>query len=593
MMTLTKPTTIELTVFCPFNGIGIGALGFLDALPSLGNLQGKWRCLGGIDIDARANANASRLVGVPFTTLDLMSREQYIAYHDKQPPAEWREATPADVFQAAGCESPDALFLSPPCQGYSALLPEKSSKLAKYQALNELALRGVWLSLEAFKDDLPSFCILENVPRISTRGRHFLDLLTQLLQAYGYAVSEASHDCGEIGHLAQSRKRFLLVARNRAKVPDFLYQPPCRPLRAVGDVLGKLPVPVPGTVGLHRLPELAWKTWVRLACVTAGADWRSLNRLRVVDGHLADFGLLPERPYFRGGLGVQSWDEAAGTMTGRSGNPACGVFAVADPRFAGGTNEYSQYGVNRWEDSTGAMIAVKSPGQGTFSVADPRPGGGCYRMVRLDAPEAAAPLADPRFPWGENAHESKFKVGRWDEHAGTVICTTKGPGSGALSIADPRPGLTALETGRYLTAGHYGVVPWSDHSKAITGSGGHDNGANNVADPRLPAAGDKLGCIIIASDNTWHRPFTTLEVAALQSMFDPEAYADFELHGRGEQELRTWIGNAVPRAAAKAVAEQFGEALLLARTGQTKILSATPVWVQPMIAAMMCGQTAN
>ena len=32
---------------------------------------------------------------------------------------------------------------------------------------------------------------------------------------------------------------------------------------------------------MHRLPALHWKTWVRLAFVEAGSDWRSLNRLRV------------------------------------------------------------------------------------------------------------------------------------------------------------------------------------------------------------------------------------------------------------------------------------------------------------------------
>ena len=62
----------------------------------------------------------------------------------------------------------------------------------------------------------------------------------ELLNAYGYAVAETMHDCGELGGLAQSRKRFLLVARNVAKVPPFLYVPPTRPLRA--EHAGKPPV---------------------------------------------------------------------------------------------------------------------------------------------------------------------------------------------------------------------------------------------------------------------------------------------------------------------------------------------------------------
>jgi site-specific DNA-cytosine methylase len=68
----------------------------------------------------------------------------------------------------------------------------------------------------------------ENVPRIATRGRAVLDQMIRLLEAYGYAVVETTHDCGELGGLGQSRKRFLLVARHREKVPPFLYEPPKR-----------------------------------------------------------------------------------------------------------------------------------------------------------------------------------------------------------------------------------------------------------------------------------------------------------------------------------------------------------------------------
>src|SRR3546814_3784118 len=66
---------------------------------------------------------------------------------------------------------------------------------------------------------------LENVPRIRSRGRKFLDQIIALLRGYGYSVNEDTHDCGVIGGLAQSRKRFLLIARHSAKVPPFVYQP--------------------------------------------------------------------------------------------------------------------------------------------------------------------------------------------------------------------------------------------------------------------------------------------------------------------------------------------------------------------------------
>jgi hypothetical protein len=42
---------------------------------------------------------------------------------------------------------------------------------------------------------------------------------------------------------------------------------------------------------MHRMPALHWNTWLRLAFVRAGADWRSLNDLRVDNGALLDFGI--------------------------------------------------------------------------------------------------------------------------------------------------------------------------------------------------------------------------------------------------------------------------------------------------------------
>ncbi|PTC36857.1 C-5 cytosine-specific DNA methylase [Pseudomonas paraeruginosa] len=89
-------------------------------------------------------------------------------------------------------------------------------------------------------------------------------------------MAETTHDCGELGGLAQSRKRFLLVARYVEKVPPFLYKPEKKSLRAVGDILGRMPLPgdIEAAGPMHRVPALQWKTWVRLALVRAGSDWR-------------------------------------------------------------------------------------------------------------------------------------------------------------------------------------------------------------------------------------------------------------------------------------------------------------------------------
>lgn len=79
----------------------------------------------------------------------------------------------------------------------------------------------------------------------------------------------------------------------------------------------------------------------------------------------------------------------------------------------------------------------------------------------------------------------------------------------------------------------------------------------------------------------------TLELAALQSLIDPEdTWVPWQLQGENDQDWRERIGNAVPSAAATAIAEVMGETLLLAKAGETFQLSARPVWVRPVVMAL-------
>lgn len=582
-------------------GLGGGAKGFNASKPVVGNVQAEWQCLGGIDVDPAGLRDFERLSGVPGTLMDLFTRDQYTRFHGKEPPAGWTEATAEDVRRAAQNEDPDAVFISSPCKGASGLLSEAKSLTPKYQALNELTLRCVWLMCEAWSHNPVPLIVFENVPRLATRGRHLLDQIGALLAHYGYAVAETTHDCGELGGLAQSRKRFLLVARHIEKVPAFLYEPHKRSLRSVGDVLGRMPlagdVEVAGP--MHRVPALQWKTWVRLALVEAGSDWRSLNKLAIEDGRLRDYVIVPE--YRAGYLGVHGWDENYGTIAGRN-SPTNGAFSVADPRAPAGAPQYQQYGVRRWDETSGAVIGVKSPGQGTFSVADPRSptkGFGKYHVVSWNRPsgtviagsttgQGAFALQDPRYlNWHPGASSRKLHVGKWDSPTG-VVTGSQQVASGALSIADPRPGMQRGKGDHYLTGGHYGVVPWEGHAGAVSASARQDNGRWSVADPRMPEPSDRLTCIIRALDGTWHRPFTTLELAALQSLVDPEE--QLELDGLSDQAWRERIGNAVPPAAAQAIADVMGTTLLLAEAGETFMLNSMPVWVQPVAVALSVSQ---
>ncbi|MGU2444385.1 DNA cytosine methyltransferase [Burkholderia cenocepacia] len=577
-------------------GLGGGAKGFTKATSRVGNMTATWRCIGGIDNDPAAARDFEMLVGTPCTVMDLFTREQYTAFHGTEPPAGWREATGEDVRRAAGYEHPHCVFISSPCKGASGLLSETLSRTPKYQALNELTLRCVWLMCEAWKDDPVELIVFENVPRLATRGRHLLDQIGQILRHYGYAVNETTHDCGVIAGLAQSRKRFLLVARHMAKVPAFLYEPPVKRLQGVGTLLGRMPLPGDvGTAGpMHRVPSLQWKTWVRLAFVEAGSDWRSLNRLAIENGQLRDYLIVPER---RGGhLGVLDWNDPAGTVAGES-LPTNGAFSVADPRFAQSAkwNDGHAYGVLPWDDHCGTIAGQQTPGQGYYTVADPRHTGpekhnNEFRIVPWRDASGAVTSAhgtgqcvqDPRASTGfEGA--GKYRVTGFDEPAGTVIARSDS-GQGAFAVADPRPGMRRERGDAYLTGGHYGVIDWNQPSGAVSAAAGHDNGRWSVADPRLPAANEKTVAVIRALDNTWHRPFTTLELAVLQSLVEPEE--QLELDGLSDQAWRERIGNAVPPDAAQAIAEVMGTTLLLAESGETFRLSSTPVWVRPIAIAL-------
>ena len=539
-------TMTEIRHFHLFCGLGGGAAGFNRGQARVGSMEARFRCIGGIDSDPASIRDFERLTGAHGTVLDLFSREQFQAFHGQEPPTGWCEATPADIRRAAGDERPHIVFTSAPCKGFSGLLPQKSARTAKYQALNGLTMRGIWLTLEAWADDPPEFILFENVPRIQSRGRHLLDEITAMLRAYGYAVAETTHDCGELGGLAQRRKRFLLVARNEEKVPPFLYEPGLRQLQCIGDVLGRMPLPGdPAGGAMHRVPRLQWRTWLRLAFVEAGKDWRSLERLRVRDGVLADYAILP--------------------MCAHTPSP------VQDPRWQG--HEYGQYGVRRWDEASGAVSGQSAPGGGRYSVADPRTG------------------------WHHAASRNKYRVVRCDEIAGTVVGATR-PAAGAMSVADPRTGMNS-DREHYRTGGQYGVIRWTDTSGTVTASAGHDSGRWNIADPRiddgkpdqtkdLPTPTDRLTAKIIAMDNTWHRPFTTLELAALQGLVDPEEH--LELEGLSDSAWRERIGNAVPPPAAEAIASVMGQTLLLAWSGETFVLSSQPIWVRPMALAISVDQ---
>lgn len=458
------------TVLFPFSGLGGGAVGFLQASARVLGVDARFRSVGGIDLDPLACADFEYLTGSPALCADIA------------------KLTPAELRDFAGAEPPDVVFLSAPCKGSSKLLPEHRAQDPKYQALNRLS--EVWIELMLSTWDVaPRLVLFENVPNITTRASAMLKRVRAALRKAGYVLHDGYHECGELGGLAQRRRRWLMIARHAQRQPPLLYQPPKKRVRGCGEVLGELPMPGEAAGGpLHVLPRLSWLNWIRLALIPAGGDWRDLP------------GVLSEGQQRR--------------------------------------EVFKRHEVSRWDAPTGTIAGAGS--NGVENVADTRPprAARLWRLVR--AAEDVGAQLEPR-----TGFDRSYSVVPWDAPANTIAGGSH-PGQGAYSVADPRlpdPGSEA---------------PPADLRKA----------------PATPP-------VIVAEDGTWHRPMTTLELAALQGLPTTVRGEPLRLAGKSQSGWRERIGNAVPPPAAVAVAGKMLVNLLAADAGGYLLDGTGSVWVSP------------
>lgn len=633
-----------------FCGIGGKALGAAAAVAELGDATAKFRTLGGIDIDPLACRDFETLTGAPALCADV------------------HELEPAHLRRFFGRRAPDLIMMSPPCKGFSGLLPAKRAAEEKYQRLNALMERGLFLISATWKTP-PRLVFVENVPRIASRGKDTVRRSVAIGRAHGYAVALGTHDCGELGGLAQHRRRWFMLWRHQGQMPQVVYEPAKLRVRACGEVLG--PLPMPGDTAaagpMHSVPRLSWKNWVRLALIPAGGDWRDLEgvigngearrekfrRAPVTaweqaaetvtgpggsaPGAVADprfgnvdrvtswddpVGTITRSPAPSSGGGavadpragdwfpnvyrVGEWSKPAGTVTG-SGKPSSGQFSVADPRLSEilelGENDArhkNKFGVRSWDEPMPTVTSTGNPGGGAPSVADPRWGAGRLGVTGWTEPSGTIAgdslpsnggfsVADPRPPWQHVAG-----VTPWTEPAPTVTGRAK-IHAGAFQVADPRvrewlaraESIDWLRFGCAPRSGAYGVLRWDEAAATITGSMDVDNGRAAVADPRVnPDRPPPFTPIIVAADGTWHRPLTTLELAALQGFPVSVAGKPLVLAGVSHTGWRERIGNAVPPPAARAIGEQLLRALLIAKLGAF-VLDNNPVWVAPSARAVI------
>jgi site-specific DNA-cytosine methylase len=404
--------------------------------------------------------------------------------------------------------------------------------------------------------------MLENVPRITSRGADLLRQVKRLLGAHGYLFHEGFHDCGEIGGLGQHRKRYLLIARLPEKMTSFIYKPPQRRVKSIGEIIGPLPFPDDPEMGpMHRLPRLKWLTWVRLALIPAGGDWRDLEKIA------PDQYRLEYVPRGAGSYGVQEWDKPASTVVGSAYIKGSNPVAVADPRLSPSIGQ-------SYKGSAGLMGVLDWN----------KPAKAVTGRAAATSSNCPATVADPRLPRRDNRHPAVYQVVKWDEPGPCVTGTRFG--SGAPAVADPRMGCRP----RGNTKGPLGVQAWEEAASTVFGAMDVHSGPAAVADHRIPADNDRPDPppVIIALDGTWHRPLTTLELAALQGF--PVVLEDgslLVLAGKSDARWRERIGNAVPPPAARAIAEQILTALLVSETDGWA-LGATGVWVRELEEEEIC-----
>ncbi len=470
---MTKPRTYKVVTF--FCGSGAKTLGLLRARGKAGS---RFESVGAFDIDPLAVADFELLTGACGQVLDLaeVSTEQL----------------------AERCVGrPDMVVMSPPCKGFSGCLPEGVSKAEKYQLLNKLALRAVNLAVETWSPP-PALIMLENVPRMRTRGAELLEQMKAVLRGAGYEVDLRPHDCGEWGGLAQKRERLLLIARHREQAPSHLMQPPNLGLRPMSSVLWQLPPPLPPEMmgdltggPHHKLPKLSELNWLRLAAIPAGQDWRAIpERVRIVGD--VDPRCSDRR---RGSYGVEDPKAHAHVVRGRHDVWAA-PGSVSDPRCGGDPSgrQNGLYGVCSDGDPSHVVVGAARAGSHSWaSVSDPRlDDRGTRQNGGRGVNDASVPshsvmaegsvsntwssVNDPRL--GCSPRAGTMGVGRPGDPSSPVIGTADIHNSGA-AIADPRSSCHRREDSIGVSD------PGRPYKTSVIGHQKIENSPTSVADPRV------------------------------------------------------------------------------------------------------------
>lgn len=451
--------------------------------------------------------------------------------HWAPPPREWHEATVEDMHRWYGPIAPDVMFTTSDCKGNSRLLPDQVAQTLKYQALNSLVPRCIYLCMLAWPDDPVPVILNENVPGIMQRSKELLADMRTTAKGLDYLTEHKNHDAGEIavGGLAQSRPRAFWIQRNVRKVPQLIYKPTKYPLRPIKDVINPLPMPWANRKGLdpwqmpggplHSLLDLDFVTWLRLALIRPGGDWKDIPapgewQLRTIDGRIVPAEAMCEAYVDKHGQQKLRWfapdPEVYGRLFVAELLPGAKNYPDVRLNHQPIGNGKGAYWVQDETKPSGTVTADPSHRKsgGASSVSDPRlcdiscpdtPNRHRSHMhvVAADQPgkvvtgadhlaNGSPSTADLRFGYREGRHHVQFCIQEATEPSATITTQTDVQ-TGAPLLSDIR-----LEFRENRHSTKYEVADSEDPGDVVTTSDRLGSGAPSVADIRVGMTAPKF-----------------------------------------------------------------------------------------------------
>ena len=243
-----------------------------------------------------------------------------------------RNLTGKEILEKIGVDKVDLIAGCPPCQGFSSL----TSKYKREDPRNDLAIEMARI-IEEIK---PNMVMMENVPRIRSKGKPVLDAFISKIEKIGYLVNHAVLRMEDYG-IPQARRRFVLLAGKGFKInlPKQTHSKidGTNKLKAwltLKDAIGDMRVPVtlseakgkggPKIFNWHIIRDLKDISILRLKAMKAGESRSSLpKKLRPKCHSKSNRG-------FTNVYGKLSWDQIPPTITSGCTSPCMGRFGHPD-----------------------------------------------------------------------------------------------------------------------------------------------------------------------------------------------------------------------------------------------------------------------